>query len=145
MNETVRPYGLGGVHRHTPEIEANIGAPVTFAPHLVPMTRGVLATCYAPVADGVDAAALTDALRAAYADAPFVVVRGPGDWPSTKDTCGSNFCHLAATVDMRTGTAVIVSAIDNLVKGAAGQAIQNMNLMCGLAETAGLEGAGIWP
>ena len=143
MNETVRPYAVGGVHRHTPEIEMNVGATVTFTPHLVPMTRGILATCYAQTR--VTAQELTDALKSAYEGCPFVIVREPGDFPSTKDVATSNFCHLSVAVDARTGTAVIVSAIDNLVKGAAGQAVQNMNLALGLPETAGLEGGGLWP
>jgi len=144
-NESTRPYGVGGVHRHTPEIEQNLGAPVTFTPHLVPMTRGILATCYARLANGIRPEAVTATLASAYANEPFVVVRPEGDWPSTKDVAGSNLCQIAATVDVRTGTVVVCSVIDNLVKGAAGQAIQNMNLMCGFPETAGLEGGGIWP
>jgi len=141
MNETVRPYAVGGSHRHTPEIEQNIGAPILFTPHLVPMTRGILATCYGQT--NASAAALTETLKAAYADCPFVVVREPGDWPSTKDVAGSNFCHLAVA---STGSqAIVVSVIDNLVKGAAGQAIHNMNIMLGYDETAGLEGGGLWP
>lgn len=143
MNETVRPYAVGGVHRHTPEIEMNVGATVTFMPHLVPMTRGILATCYARTSSSAEK--LTDALKSAYDGCPFVVVRAPGDFPSTKDVSTSNFCHLSVAVDIRTGTAVIVSAIDNLVKGAAGQAVQNMNLALGLPESAGLEGGGLWP
>jgi N-acetyl-gamma-glutamyl-phosphate reductase len=141
MNETVRPYAVGGGHRHTPEIAQNIGASVLFTPHLVPMTRGILATCYG--ATKASAAELTETLKQFYADAPFVVVREPGDWPSTKDVAGSNFCHLAVA---STGEqAIVVSVIDNLVKGAAGQAIHNMNIMLGFDETAGLEGGGLWP
>ena len=143
MNETVRPYAVGGVHRHTPEIEMNVGATVTFTPHLVPMTRGILASCYARTHSSAEE--LTDALRLAYDGCPFVVVRDPGDFPSTKDVSASNFCHLSVAVDSRTNTAIIISAIDNLVKGAAGQAVQNMNLALGLPETAGLEGGGLWP
>lgn len=154
MNEGMRPYNIGGTHRHTPEIEQNLsdvaGEPitVTFAPHLAPMTRGILATCYARLKEEtMTANDITDALRETYNEetAPFVIVRDVGDLPGTKDVYGSNFCHLSAAVDARTGTAIIVSALDNLVKGAAGQAIQNMNLMCGLPETAGLEGGGLWP
>jgi N-acetyl-gamma-glutamyl-phosphate reductase len=154
MNESMRPYNLGGTHRHIPEIEQNLSdvagesVVVTFAPHLAPMTRGILSTCYARLKeDAVTAQTITDALRDTYSEegAPFVIVRDSGDWPSTKDVFGSNFCHLSATVDSRTGSVIIVSAIDNLVKGAAGQAVQNMNLMCGLPETAGLEGGGQWP
>ena len=143
MNETTRPYAVGGVHRHTPEIEQNIGAPVTFTPHLVPMTRGILATCYGRT--GSTAEQLTESLKSAYDGCPFVIVREPGDFPSTKDVFSSNFCHLSVAVDSRTGTAIVISALDNLVKGAAGQAVQNMNLALGLEETSGLEGGGLWP
>ncbi len=151
-NEAVKPYNIGGVHRHVPEIEQELSVAatpgrvtLTFTPHLVPMTRGILATCYAQLAKEASTEQIVGALGAAYADAPFVVVREPGDYPSTKDVYGSNFCHLAAKVDTRTNQVVVVSVIDNLVKGAAGQAVQNMNLMLGLPETMGLEGAGLWP
>jgi len=109
------------------------------------MTRGILATCYARLADGVDVDRVHAALDDAYADEPFVSVLPGGEWPSTKDVAGTNRCHIACAVDQRTGTVVVASVIDNLVKGAAGQAIQNMNLMCGFLETDGLEGGGLWP
>jgi len=152
-NESVKAYGVGGVHRHVPEIEQELSAHagpapvrITFTPHLVPMTRGIHATCYGRlVTPATTTEQVLDALHRTYADAPFVVVREPGDYPATKDVSGSNFCHIAAKVDAHTGTVVLTSVIDNLVKGAAGQAIQNMNLMLGLPETAGLEGAGLWP
>jgi len=152
-NESVKAYGVGGVHRHVPEIEQELSAHagpapvrITFTPHLVPMTRGIHATCYGRlVTPATTTEQVLDALHQTYADAPFVVVREPGDYPATKDVSGSNFCHIAAKVDAHTGTVVLTSVIDNLVKGAAGQAIQNMNLMLGLPETAGLEGAGLWP
>jgi N-acetyl-gamma-glutamyl-phosphate reductase len=153
-NESVLPYGVGGVHRHVPEIEQelsaciNVETPVriTFTPHLVPMTRGILATCYAPLAkSGITTEDILSVLRETYRDSPFVFVREPGDYPATKSVYGSNFCHLCAKVDTRTHTVIVTSVIDNLVKGASGQAIQNMNLMCGLPETAGLEGPGLWP
>jgi N-acetyl-gamma-glutamyl-phosphate reductase len=142
-NESVRTYGVGGTHRHVPEIEQEIGAPVTFTPHLIPMTRGLLATCYAPLIAHASPSALEDVLHAAYADEPFVVLRN--ELPSTKDVTGSNYCHLHVAVDGRTGMAIVTSVIDNLGKGAAGQAVQNMNLLFGLPETAGLEGGGQWP
>jgi len=151
-NETVVPYGVGGIHRHVPEIEQELSvvAPssvtITFTPHRVPMTRGLLATCYAPLTrPDLTTTDILEALNTAYADTPFVVVRDAGEQPSTKDVYGSNFCHVAAVVDPRTKTVIVTSVIDNLVKGAAGQAVQNMNLMLGLSETAGLEGGGIWP
>jgi N-acetyl-gamma-glutamyl-phosphate reductase len=152
-NESLKPYGVGGVHRHVPEIEQELSvqaAPtnvtITFTPHLVPMTRGLMATCYAPLANSrTTVAQVLDAFKEVYADAPFVVIRDVNDYPSTKDVYGSNFCHIAATIDPRTRTVIVTSVIDNLVKGAAGQAVQNMNLMLSFPETLGLEGAGIWP
>ncbi|MBC8141891.1 MAG: N-acetyl-gamma-glutamyl-phosphate reductase [Armatimonadetes bacterium] len=150
-NESAVAYGIGGTHRHTPEIEqvlshaADRQLRVSFTPHLVPMTRGILSTCYArPVGTPTTQSILT-ILRDVYAKEPFVVVREAGDQPRTKDVWGSNFCHLCAAMDERTGTVIVTSAIDNLVKGAAGQAVQNLNIMCGFPETAGLEGAGICP
>lgn len=150
-NESFAAYGVGGGHRHVPEIEQELRAATTvervrvaFTPHLVPMTRGLLATCYAPLAkSGTTSEQVLAAYRAVYANAPFVVVRD--DPPATKDVYGSNFCHLSARVDHHAGMVVAVSVIDNLIKGAAGQAIQNMNLMLGLPETAGLEATGLWP
>lgn len=152
-SDSVLPYNIGGAHRHTPEIEQELSAHaspetvlVTFTPHLVPMTRGLLATCYAPLADThTTTDQVLGAFHEAYKDAPFVVVRDANDYPATKDVQGSNFCHIGAKVDSRTGTVVVTSVIDNLVKGAAGQAVQNMNLMFGFAETDGLEGGALWP
>ncbi len=153
-NEAVKAYNIGGTHRHTPEIEQELSAQiapkgnvvVSFAPHLIPMTRGLMTTSYAPVqGEGVATEDVLAALRAFYRTAPFVVIRDGGDYPSTKDVYGSNYCHIGAKVDSRTGTVVVTSVIDNLVKGAAGQAIQNMNLMYDFPETRGLEGTGLWP
>ncbi len=151
-NESVAAYGVGGTHRHIPEIEQSLSAVagepvrVTFTPHLVPMTRGIFSTCYGHLINPqTTATEITADLRERYADAPFVVVRDAGDQPRAKDVLGSNYCHICAAVDPRTGTVIVTSVIDNLVKGAAGQAVQNMNLMCGFGETAGLEGAGLWP
>jgi N-acetyl-gamma-glutamyl-phosphate reductase len=145
MNETVRPYSVGGTHRHIPEIAQEIGADVAFTPHLVPMTRGILSTIYAPLSAGQTLETLYAAWHAQYENEPFVVVRETGDWPSTKDVEGSNFCHICATVDKKLSLAILVSVTDNLMKGAAGQAVQNMNIMHGFDETAGLEGGGLWP
>jgi N-acetyl-gamma-glutamyl-phosphate reductase len=151
-NEAVKPYNLGGAHRHVPEIEQELSAAatpahvrITFSPHLVPMTRGLLATCYATLAREATTEQILEVLTDAYAGAPFVVVREPGSLPSTKDVYGSNFCHIGAKVDARTGRVIVVAVIDNLVKGAAGQAVQNLNLMLGMEETLGLEGGGLWP
>lgn len=149
INESMKPYGVGGVHRHIPEIEqmlsfvAEAPVTVTFTPHLVPITRGILATVYASTEE--TEADLCSAFAEFYEDAPFVLVLDAGQFPATKHTLGTNFCHLGLALDARTQRIVVVSALDNLVKGAAGQAIQNMNLMCGFAETAGLTMSAVWP
>jgi len=140
VDEDFTAYGLLH-HRHTPEIEQAIGAQVLFTPHLAPMNRGILATCYArPTSTGVDPLAI---LADAYAGEPFVVVDKRS--PSTKATLGSNTCHITAMVDDRTGWVVTVSALDNLVKGASGQAIQCANLALGLPEPMGLPTVGVYP
>ncbi|HVL27012.1 MAG TPA: N-acetyl-gamma-glutamyl-phosphate reductase [Acidimicrobiales bacterium] len=143
-NEDFVAYGLLD-HRHTPEIEQAVGASVLFTPHLAPMTRGILATCYARPAAG--ARPSTDSLLAllaeAYAGDPFVVVSAAS--PSTKATWGSNCAHLTARYDERTGWVVVLAALDNLVKGASGQALQCANLLLGLDEAAGLPTVGVYP
>ena len=149
LNESMRPYGVGGIHRHTPEIEQTLSflaeAPVTvtFTPHLVPITRGILATSYASTEE--TETDLRSAFETFYQDAPFVSILDAGQFPATKHVFGTNFCQIGLALDARTSRVVVVSALDNLVKGAAGQAIQNMNLMCGFLETAGLEGSAVWP
>jgi N-acetyl-gamma-glutamyl-phosphate reductase len=135
-------YGLLG-HRHTAEMEAELGGQILFTPHLAPMNRGILATCYAKAAGPMDADAPLEALKAAYAGEPFVHVSERA--PSTKWTTGSNAIFLTARYDARTGRVLAIAALDNLAKGAAGQMIQCANLMLGLDETAGLSKAGIWP
>jgi N-acetyl-gamma-glutamyl-phosphate reductase len=144
VNENVEAYGLLD-HRHTPEMEQEIGAEVLFTPHLVPMNRGILATCYARPVDGirVDTDTLLDVLHQRYADEPFVVVTDMP--PSTKATLGSNTVHITARHDPRTGYVVVLSALDNLTKGASGGAIQAANVALGLDETAGLPRAGMMP
>jgi N-acetyl-gamma-glutamyl-phosphate reductase len=139
VHEDFTAYGLLD-HRHTPEMEQAIGASVLFTPHLAPMARGILATCYARPRPGVDA---LDVLARAYASEPFVVVSERS--PSTKATRGANTAHLTARVDPRTGWLVVLCAIDNLVKGASGQAVQCANLALGLQETAGLPTVGVAP
>jgi N-acetyl-gamma-glutamyl-phosphate reductase len=143
-NEDFTAYGLLD-HRHTPEIEQAIGpdTEVLFTPHLAPMTRGVLATCYARPAGSVTTATLLDALAAFYADSPFVIVGEHS--PSTKATYGSNACHVTVRHDERTGWVLALAALDNLVKGASGQMIQCANLMLGLPETTGLTAVGVYP
>jgi N-acetyl-gamma-glutamyl-phosphate reductase len=132
-------YGLLN-HRHTAEMEMALGGRVLFTPHLVPMTRGILATCYGDATGSGDPLA---ALNLAYADEPFVHVTGAA--PATKWVCGSNGVQLTARFDERTGRVLALAAIDNLGKGAAGQMVQCANLMLGLEETAGLTAIGVYP
>lgn len=148
--DDVTAYALEG-HRHLPEIIQELQAcspqaslAVTFTPHLVPMARGILTTTYAPLtAANLTKEDLIDNYRDFYKDAPFVrVVKQP---PHTKHTWGSNYCYVYPTIDTRNGRLIIISALDNLVKGAAGQAVQNMNLMLGLPETMGLESEPVFP
>ena len=141
-DEDVTAYGLLD-HRHTPEIEQEVGAQVLFTPHLAPMNRGILATCYARPAADVTTASLLAALADAYAGEPFVVVSEAS--PSTKATLGSNAAHLTARFDQRTGTVMAICAIDNLAKGASGGALQAANVALGLPETAGLSAVGMYP
>ncbi len=152
-NESVSAYGLGG-HRHLPEmvqelaglgLKSGSSARVTFVPHLIPMTRGILTTCYAPLAsEGAGGQAKVRGIyEDFYRDEPFVrVVAEP---PQTKHTWGNNLCLVYPTVDARAGRLVVVSCIDNLVKGAAGQAIQNMNVMLGFPEATGLDQPAVYP
>jgi N-acetyl-gamma-glutamyl-phosphate reductase len=151
VNEGFKAYGVGGVHRHIPEIDqelsllADAEVKVTFTPHLVPMDRGILSTVYLQPASELSAAALVDLYTEYYHGEPFVRVLPEGSFPSTAHVRGSNFCDIGVAVDRRTGRIIVVSAIDNLVKGASGQAVQNMNLVCGLPEALGLEGLGLFP
>ena len=144
-DSSVRPYKAGGVHQHTPEIEQYLGSDwsVTFVPHLVPTTRGVLTTSYVKTTS--DAATLLAALNEEYSAAPFVRVLPEGTLPDSKRVQGSNVCELGVAFDGRTGTAIVIGAVDNLVKGAAGQAIQNLNMMLGFPETTGLEAQAVYP
>ncbi len=154
VNESVRAYSIDG-HRHLPEITQELGLDgkdprVTFLPHLIPMTRGILSSCYADLNPGAlpdggaaAAAALFEVYRDFYRGEPFVkVVDQP---PHTKHTLGNNDCLVYPAIDPRTDRLTVVSAIDNLVKGAAGQAVQNMNLMFGLPESMGLETLALYP
>jgi N-acetyl-gamma-glutamyl-phosphate reductase len=135
-------------HRHTGEVErwlpGALGA-ISFTPHLVPMPRGLLATCYGTLRPATSAQDVQEALHTAYDAEPFVHVLPSGTFPHTKALAGSNGCQIGAVVDTRTGRVVVTSAIDNLGKGAAGQALQNANLMLGLDETAGLSAIGMYP
>jgi N-acetyl-gamma-glutamyl-phosphate reductase len=152
VDEDFTAYGLL-THRHTPEIEQALSrasdwsplAPVQvlFTPHLAPMNRGILATCYARPARSATTAELLDLYRAFYRDEPFVVVDERS--PSTKATLGSNSAHLTVRVDERTGWVLAIGALDNLTKGASGQAVQCANLALGLPETTGLDQIGVYP
>ena len=139
-DEDFTAYGLLD-HRHTPEIEANTGATVLFTPHLAPMNRGILATCYARPTGTTTTGEVLACLADAYAGEPFVVVSERS--PSTKATLGSNAAHLTGRADPRTGYVLAIGAIDNLVKGASGQAIQCANLALGLDEALGLPTVGM--
>jgi N-acetyl-gamma-glutamyl-phosphate reductase len=144
-------YGVGGVHRHTPEIVQSLGAltdatvTVSFTPVLVPMARGILATCSAPLTPGTSATQVREAYVKAYDAEPFVHVLPEGVWPATQAVLGSNACHLQVAVDTAAGRVVVVGAIDNLTKGTAGGAVQSMNLALGLDETLGLSSVGVAP
>ena len=150
-NEDVAAYALGG-HRHLPEIIQEVerlrpgwSPPITFVPHLIPMTRGILSTCYCQLAGGgaKDEKEIRQLYQDFYRDEPFVrVVDAP---PHTKHTSGNNLCLLYPVLDQKTGRLIVIACLDNLVKGAAGQAIQNMNLMLGLPETDGLETMSVYP
>jgi N-acetyl-gamma-glutamyl-phosphate reductase len=142
VDEDFVAYGLLS-HRHTPEMEQILGAEVLFTPHLAPMVRGILATCYARPTGALSTDDAMGVLHAAYDSEPFVVVSDAP--PSTKATAGSNCAHVTARVDPRTGWVVVLCALDNLVKGASGQAIQCANAALGLPETTGLPLGGMYP
>jgi N-acetyl-gamma-glutamyl-phosphate reductase len=150
VNEGLAAYKIG-THRHTPEIEQELGAlagtsvTLSFTPHLIPMNRGILTTFYASLSGPADTAGLHALYRDFYRKEPFVRVLPVGQFPNVRNVRGSNFCDLGVYADPRTGRAVVVTVIDNLVKGASGQAIQNMNLMLGFDETEGLKAAGLFP
>jgi N-acetyl-gamma-glutamyl-phosphate reductase len=149
VNENVRAYSVVG-HNHTAEIEQELsgtaGSPVQviFTPHLIPMTRGILATAYAPVESDLSEEEALMLYHETYSNAPFIrVLRNA--LPETKATLGSNYCDVTVKINARTRTAIAIAAIDNLGRGAAGQAVQNMNLMFGLPETTGLHFPGVFP
>ena len=142
VDENFTAYGLLH-HRHTPEIEQATGTQVLFTPHLAPMNRGIFTTVYARPTGPCDTEVLLGCLHAAYDDEPFMVV--DERIPSTKATQGANTAHLTARFDDRTGTVLVMSAIDNLVKGTSGQAIQCANLLAGVPETTGLPLVGLMP
>lgn len=150
VNENFKAYGVA-THRHTPEIEQELsraaGYPLTvnFTPHLVPMIRGMLVTIYAKTQEGITEEDLRKCWLEQYGQEEFIHVLPQGTWPQTKFSSGSNNAFLQLTLDQRTGNAVIISTIDNLIKGAAGQAVQNMNLAMGFPEGQGIQGTALWP
>ena len=150
VNEGFMAYKIG-THRHTPEIEQELSAlagtqiTLSFTPHLVPMNRGILTTAYAKLAAPMDTARLHSLYQEYYKNEPFVRMLDVGQFPNVRNVRGSNFCDIGVYADPRTGRAVVVTAIDNLVKGASGQAVQNMNLMMGFDETEGIRFAGLFP
>ena len=144
-------YGVGGTHRHTPEITQNLSTltdqrvAVSFTPLLVPMPRGILATCSAPAKDGIGPAEAYATYESAFKDEPFIHLLPEGQWPQTKSVLGSNAVHVQVTVDPDAGRLVAVAAVDNLAKGTGGAAVQCMNLALGLPETTGLSTIGLAP
>lgn len=150
VNESVHAYKVGK-HRHTPEIEQELSRAtgkdvvISFTPHLIPMDRGILSTIYAKAGKKTTTAEALKALSSFYQGEPFVRILPEGVFPKTKDVRGTNMCEIGGVFDPRTGRFVLVAAIDNLMKGAASQAVQNMNLMCGLEETAGISAPALIP
>ena len=146
------PYGVGGVHRHTPEIEQGLGwasgrsdVAVSFTPTLAPMPRGILTTATARIAEGAGAQSVREALEEAYRDEPFIHLLPEGQWPTTQAVLGSNHVQIQAAVDARVGRVIVSCALDNLVKGTAGGAVQSMNIALGLPEQTGLTQQGVAP
>jgi N-acetyl-gamma-glutamyl-phosphate reductase len=153
VNEGFKAYGVA-THRHTPEIEQELSAisgkdiTLSFTAHLVPMNRGVLTTAYAGAAQGKTVPSSDELIalyREFYAGQPFVMALDEGKQPCTKDVFGTNFCHIGLVADARTNRIIVTCAIDNMGKGAAGQAIQNMNLMCGFDQATGLMSPAVYP
>jgi len=150
MYDNMRAYNIGG-HRHTPEIEQALtelsgqDSIISFTPHVVPMSRGIFSTCYATLAAGVTAEDVDQAFHEMYSQEYFIRLLGRGGYPAVKNTRGTNFCDIGWHVDPRTNRVVVVSVIDNLVKGAAGQAVQNFNVMFGFAEHSGLTKIALYP
>ena len=145
VNESIKAYGVAS-HRHTPEIEQELSAAalssfhLTFTPHLVPMQRGILSTCYASLKSGVTPSDIDNAYKECYEDEPFV--RLTPYFPQTRFVRGTNYCDISYAIDERTNRIIAIGAIDNLVKGAAGQAVENMNIAFGFCESEGLSAKG---
>lgn len=151
VNEGFKAYKVGGQHRHIPEMEQELGrlaghdVKISFTPHLLPLNRGILSTIYASLTRDVAAAELTARYQEFYGKEPFVRICKPGVFPNLSSVRGSNCCDIGLAVDRRTNRIIILSVIDNLIKGAAGQAIQNMNLICGFGESLGLTRQSLFP
>lgn len=150
VNEGFKAYGIA-THRHTPEIEQELSAiakrdiKVNFTPHLVPIDRGILTTIYARIMKSIETEKVLELYRETYKKEPFVLILDAGKFPNVKNVRGTNSCEISVIVNKRTGTLIIVTAIDNLVKGASGQAVQNMNIMMGFPETMGLDSVALFP
>ncbi|RUM34003.1 MAG: N-acetyl-gamma-glutamyl-phosphate reductase [Desulfobulbus sp.] len=151
VNDGFRAYKVGGTHRHIPEIEQELsalaGTPVTisFTPHLLPVSRGILSSMYATLQKSIKEKDVQELYEQTYHDEPFVRVCPAGTFPATQHVRGSNCCDIGVKIDQRTERIIVLSAIDNIAKGASGQAVQNMNLMNGFAETCGLMGSPFFP
>ena len=151
VTDGFKAYGVGRQHRHTPEIEQELNRladqefNITFTPHLLPISRGILSTVYAELGSEVTKEQIHALYQEMYKDEPFVRVLPLGAFPATQYVRGSNFCDIGFALDPTTNRIIVISAIDNVVKGAAGQAIQNMNIMCGFQEQAGLEIVPLFP
>ena len=151
VTDGFRAYKVGGSHRHIPEMEQELSSlsgetvTISFTPHLLPISRGILSTMYASLGKKFDMKAIQNLYKETYADEPFVRVCPAGTLPATQYVRGSNCCDIGLQLDPRTGRIIVISAIDNIAKGAAGQAVQNMNLMNGFPETTALMGAPFFP
>jgi N-acetyl-gamma-glutamyl-phosphate reductase len=151
VHDGFRPYKVGRTHRHTPEIEQELSVlagqkvNITFTPHLLPISRGILSTIYATLNPGFSRDNISELYRQQYADEPFVRLLKEDVFPATQFVRGSNFCDISFKIDMVTNRIIVMSAIDNIVKGASGQAVQNMNILCGFAETTGLHIVPLFP
>lgn len=149
-NEGMKAYGIG-THRHTPEIEQELShiskkdIKVNFTPHLLPVNRGILTTIYAQPVKKIDTGSVLDVYKKTYVNEPFVKVLDEGSFPNINHVAGSNVCEIGLAVNRATNTLIVITAIDNLVKGAAGQAVQNMNIMMGFEETEGIAAQAIFP
>jgi len=151
VHDGFKAYKVGGTHRHLPEIEQELSVlnrgdvTISFTPHLLPISRGILSTTYANLTSDMSEDDLRKLYLSTYENEPFVRIVPKGTFPATQHVRGSNFCDIGFAIDKRANRIIVISAIDNIVKGAAGQAVHNMNLMCGIEETTGLEGAPFFP